>query len=256
MRRVLEGKVTVVTGAASGIGRAIAGRFAEEGAKLVLVDVQANKGEEIAAELSKKHTKAIFVHADLADARSSAEIVPFAMRTFGQVNIVINNAGLFGWINNKPVEDTGLDVWEQTLNVNLRATFILSKGAIPHMIRSGGGAFVNISSIGGIQAFPEFAAYCVSKAGLILLTKSLAVDYGRHNIRANAICPGAIDTPGNDVLVTDRAEYLRTIASVTPLQKPGTPEDIAAAALFLASDDARYITGTTLIVDGGRAAVA
>jgi len=124
------------------------------------------------------------------------------------------------------------------------------------MIERGGGSIINIASIGGLEAFPEFAAYSVSKAAVIQLTRTLAVDYGRHKIRANAICPGAIDTPGNEAFVENREQYLSLIASLTPLRDIGTPEDVAYAALYLASEESRYVTGTTLVVDGGRLALA
>lgn len=254
--RALNGKTAIVTGAASGIGEAIAIRFAREGARLMLVDIQRDKGEQLQRQISRFGGEVEFVAADLADEAHVEQIIPSTQRRFGGFDIVVNNAGLFGWINKKSAGDTLLEVWQRTLNVNLNAVFLLSQAALPHFVGRKQGVFVNIASIGGLEAFPEFAAYCVSKAGLISFTKSLAIDYGRYNIRANAICPGAIDTPGNDVFVEDRAKYLQVIASVTPLQKPGVPADIAAAAVFLASDEARYITGTTLVVDGGRTAMA
>jgi NAD(P)-dependent dehydrogenase (short-subunit alcohol dehydrogenase family) len=255
-RRVLNGKITVLTGAASGIGEAIAMRFAREGARLMLVDIQRDKGEQLQEHIRAGGAEVEFMPADLADEAQVAQIVPATLRRFHGLDIVINNAGLFGWLNKKSAGDTPQETWERTLNINLTAAFLISRAALPHMVERKQGVFVNIASIGGLEAFPEFAAYCVSKAGLISLTKSLAIDYGKYNIRANAICPGAIDTPGNDVFVQDREKYLQIIASVTPLQKPGAPPDIAAAAAFLASDEARYITGAALVVDGGRTIVA
>lgn len=253
---MLNGSIAMVTGAASGIGEAIAIRFAREGARLMLVDVQREKGEQLQRQIRRDGGEVDFIAADLADQSQVAQIVPSVLQRFGGLDVVVNNAGLFGRMNKKSAGDTPNDVWDRTLDINLKAVFLLSKAALPHFIERKQGVFVNIASIGGLEAFPDFAAYCVSKAGLISFTKSLALDYGKYNIRANAICPGAIDTPGNDVFVEDRAKYLQIIASVTPLQKPGVPADIAAAAVFLASDEARYITGTTLVVDGGRTAMA
>jgi dihydroanticapsin dehydrogenase len=254
--RALSGKTAIITGAASGIGEAIAVRFAREGARLMLVDIQRDKGEELQRQISRHGGEVEFIGADLADETQISQIIPSTQQRLGGFDIVVNNAGLFGWINKKSAGDTPNEVWNRTLDVNLKAAYLLSKAALPRFIEHRKGVFVNIASIGGLEAFPEFAAYCVSKAGLIAFTKSLAIDYGKYNIRANAICPGAIDTPGNDVFVEDRAKYLEVIASVTPLQRPGAPADIAAAAVFLASDEARYITGTTLVVDGGRTAMA
>lgn len=252
----LDYKIALVTGAASGIGEGIATLFAREGACVVMVDLQEQRGRHVEERIRGDGGEVRFLHADLQKASEIPDLVADAAGRFGGLDILVNNAGLYGWLNKKSVVDTPDEVWDRTLDVNLRAPFLLSKHTIPYMIKRGGGSIVNISSIGGLEAFPEFAAYSTSKGGLIQLTKSLALDFGRHGIRANAICPGAIDTPGNDVFVEDRQKYLETVCSLTALKQIGTPEDVAYAALFLASNESRYVTGTAVVVDGGRMAMA
>lgn len=255
-RRRLENKIALVTGSASGIGEGIAKVFARHGARLILVDRQEQKGRQVEELIRSEGGEAYFINADLEKDNKIPELVSDAIGRFNGLDILINNAGLYGWFNKKSVTDTSEVVWNRTLQVNLTAPFLLAKNSIPHLIKRGGGSIINISSIGGLEAFPEFAAYTASKGGMIQLTKSLALDFGQYGIRANAICPGAIDTPGNDVFVDDRKKYLETVSSMTALKRIGKPEDVAYAALFLASDESGYVTGTTLVVDGGRMAKA
>jgi NAD(P)-dependent dehydrogenase (short-subunit alcohol dehydrogenase family) len=153
-----------------------------------------------------------------------------------------------------------VEEWDATMAVNLRGAFIACKFAIPLMIQRGGGSIVNVSSIGGLGAFPKFAAYVSSKGGLHPLTKSIALDYGQYGIRANLVCPGAIDTPGNDPFIessySSRDDYIATVSALNPLGRIGRPEDVAYAALYLVSDEAAYVTGACIVVDGGRTAGA
>jgi NAD(P)-dependent dehydrogenase (short-subunit alcohol dehydrogenase family) len=248
----LAGKVALVTGAASGIGEAIATLFAAEGARTVIADIQADRGGALASELQAKGYDVEFFAVDLSDETQIASLLPAVVQRFGAVDVLVNGAALFSWVNKKSVTDTPLPVWEHTMKVNVTAPLLLAQAAIPEMMKRGGGSIVNIASIGGIGAFPEFASYSVSKAALIQLTRSLALDFGVYGIRANALCPGAIDTPGNDPFVLDREQYLKTIAGLTPLGRPGLPVEVARAALYLASDESSYVTGTTLVIDGGR----
>lgn len=252
----LEGKTAIVTGAASGIGEGIACIFAREGARLALVDIQQDRGSALARKLGRDSQAVFFHRADLSDGAEAERVINAVAERFGVIDILVNNAGFYGLANKKSVAETPEDVWDRTMNVNVRTVYLLCKYALPHMVRRRSGSIINIASIGGLEAFPEFAAYCVSKGALIQLTRSLAIDFGPHNIRANAICPGAIDTPGNEVFIRERGEYLALIASTTPLRDIGQPEDIGYAALYLASDEARYVTGTTLVVDGGRTSTA
>jgi NAD(P)-dependent dehydrogenase (short-subunit alcohol dehydrogenase family) len=256
MEQRLKGKIALVTGGASGIGEAIVALFARHGATVAIADVQQVHGAELLSLLREDEGRVRFLHVDLAEVAQASELVARVTDAFGGIDVLVNGAAFFGPANKRAAGDTPLGVWDRTMQVNVTAPLLLSQAAIPVMAPRGGGSIINIASIGGMEAFPEFAAYSVSKAALIQLTKSLALDYGRQGIRANAICPGAIDTPGNDPFVPDRDAYLRVIKSVTPLGRPGNPTEVAAAALFLASDDSSYITGTTLVVDGGRMAQA
>ena len=252
----LAGKLTLVTGGASGIGEAIAILFAREGASVAIADLQQERGHALAQSLKQQGYHAVFLPVDLNDDARTEALVPAAVKELGGVDVLVNCAGIYGWLNKKSVADTPLPVWERTMKVNVTAPMLLARAAIPEMSQRGGGSIVNIASIGGIAAFPEFAAYSVSKAALIQLTRSLALDFGCQGIRANALCPGAIDTPGNDPFITDRRQYLKTIASVTPLGRTGSPAEVALAALFLASDESSYVSGSILIIDGGRTARA
>jgi NAD(P)-dependent dehydrogenase (short-subunit alcohol dehydrogenase family) len=256
MDQRLRGKLALITGGASGIGEAIATLFAACGACVAIADVQTKRGETVAARLREAGEEACFFSVDLANAEQAAALVPQVGESLGGLDVLVNGAALFGWLNKKTAVETPLPVWDQTLDVNLKAPLLLSRAAIPLMRSRGGGSIINIASIGGIGVFPEFAAYSVSKAALIQLTRSLAVDYGGAGIRVNAICPGAIDTPGNDPFVKNREEYLKLIASATPMRRTGTPEEIAWAALYLASEESSYVSGTTLVIDGGRTAKA
>lgn len=252
----LKDKVAVVTGAASGIGEAIAILFAREGARLALVDMQEEKGRQVQEGICGRGGEAVFIHADLGEEATPARVISAVVSRWGGLDVLVNNAALFGSACRKSVVDTPVEVWDRTFNVNLRAVFLLCRLGVPHMIARGGGSIINISSIGGVEGFSEYAAYSTSKGALIQLTKCLALDFGRHKVRANAICPGAIDTPGNEAALHNRQVYLKIVTELTPLQDIGKPEDVAYAALYLASDESGYVTGTTLVVDGGRLAAA
>lgn len=256
MEQRLEGKIALVTGGASGIGQAIVTLFARHGATVAIADVQKVRTEQLFSLLREDERHVRFLQVDLAEAEQASELVPRVTDAFGGLDVLVNGAAFFGPANKRAAGDTPLPIWDRTMQVNVTAPLLLCRAAIPVMAGRGGGSIINIASIGGLEAFAEFSAYSVSKAALIQLTKSLALDYGSQGIRANAICPGAIDTPGNDAFVADRDAYLRVIKSVTPLGRPGNPTEVATAALFLASDDSSYITGTTLLVDGGRMAQA
>lgn len=255
----LKDKVAIVTGAASGIGRATAILLAREGAQVVVADRSA-EGTVTVEEIVKNAGVATFVQVEMRDVESIRAMVEAASRMYGGLDILVNNAGRFGLFNYLPVVDTPVEEWDTTLAVNLRGAFIACKFAIPLMIKRGGGSIINVSSIGGVGAFPKFAAYVSSKGGLHPLTKSIALDYGKQGIRANLVCPGAIDTPGNDPFIESaypsREAYITTVSAMNPLGRMGRPEDIAYAILYLASDEAAYVTGATIVVDGGRTAGA
>ncbi len=256
----LNNKVAIVTGAASGIGRAVATLFAREGARVIVADRSLQAGAATAEEIVKAGGAASFVPVEMGDVESVRAMVDAAPRIYGGLDILVNNAGRFSLNNYLPLADTPLEEWDATVGVNLRGTFIACKFAIPLMISRGGGSIINVSSIGGLAAFPRFTAYVSSKGGLHPLTRSIVLDYGRQGIRANLICPGAIDTPGNDPFIaisySSREEYVEKMGAMTPLGRMGRPEDIAYAALYFASDEASYVTGACIVVDGGRTAGA
>lgn len=241
----LQDKVALVTGGASGIGLAIAQRFVSEGAKVMLADINAAAAKERAGELGGQ---AAWVDVDLSGEEGAEEMVHATVDAFGQLDIAINAAGI-GTL--APIVDHSIEQWDNILNVNLRGVFLSTKHEARQMQAQGdGGAIVNIASINARQAGEGMAAYCCSKAGVEMFTKVAAMELAEHNIRVTAIGPGLIDTPLAAPLIafpTVRDEFMENI----PSGRMGTPDDIANAALFLVSDEATWVTGTTLFVDGG-----
>lgn len=243
-----DGRVVVVTGAASGIGLAAADRFATEGAHVVGVDVDAARGAQLEREQRAQGRDVRFIKASVSDEAAVAELFAQIRRDHGRVDALFNNAGIAA---ESFVASTSHDDWRKILDVNLDGTFLMAKAAIPLMVENGGGAIVNTSSICGHIAVAGAASYNVSKHAIEGLTKTLALEHARHNIRANTICPGYVNTPmGRADLEADPS-----IPARHPLGRLAEPEEIAAAAAFLASDDASFITGTSLLVDGGYTAV-
>lgn len=245
----LDDKVAIVTGGGSGIGRAISKLYAAEGAKVVIGDIKV--GGETVEGIRRDGNDPIFVRTDVRDPSQVRRLLNATVERYGGVDIVCNNAGIELV---RRLVDTTEEEWDMVINTNLRATFLVSKYALPHMIVKGKGVIVNIASQLGLVGFENLTVYCASKGGLILLTKAMALEYAKHGIRVNCICPGAIDTPMLDRevrLMEDPDEARRMFVSKHPLGRLGTPEEIAQAALFLASDRASFITGESLVVDGG-----
>jgi NAD(P)-dependent dehydrogenase (short-subunit alcohol dehydrogenase family) len=241
----LAGKVAIVTGAASGIGRATARLFADEGARVVAVDLNEAAGRELEGE------SIAFVRADVASDVDVARVVGAAVERFGGLDILFNNAGIAIF---KTLEETSEAEWDRVVDVNLKACFLGIKHAIPEMRRRGGGAIINTASVHGIATAGGVGAYGATKHGVIGLTKAAALELARDNIRVNAVCPGAIDTPlmrSNLRAVGDEDEELRKIAQSEPIGRVGQPEGIARAVLFLASDEASFATGAPFLIDGG-----
>jgi meso-butanediol dehydrogenase/(S,S)-butanediol dehydrogenase/diacetyl reductase len=234
----LQGKAALVTGGGSGIGRAICQRFASEGASVVVADVVGERAEEVAGSIGGRA-----VAADVTAAADVARMVADA----GRVDVLVNNAG--GGVANGLLE-IDEDEWDQDVDLNLKSAFLCSKAVLPGMIERGGGVIVNISSVNGIAYFAN-EPYSAAKAGLINLTRSMAARYGPQGIRAVAIAPGTIRTPLWQERVDKKPEIFERLMRWYPLQRVGEPEDVAAAAAFLASDDASWITGEVLRVDGG-----
>jgi NAD(P)-dependent dehydrogenase (short-subunit alcohol dehydrogenase family) len=248
----LQNRVALITGAGSGIGRASAVLFAQEGAKVVVADFVRQSGLETVAMIKKNGGEAVFVEADVSKVMDAERMVNTAVETYGKLDILFNNAG----INlEKTVTETSEEEWDRVLNINLKGVFLCSKYAIPEMIRNGGGVIINTASIRGLVGQYHESAYCASKGGIVLLTKAMAIDYGPSNIRVNCICPGVIETPMHLAFLATLADPKREeqeMLKKIPLGRMGQPEDVAKVALFLASDESAYLTGLTIPVDGGR----
>lgn len=246
----LKEKVAIVTGSGMGIGRAIAETFAREGARVVVADLNEEAGRETVERIQAAGGQACFVQADVARSEDARCMVEVALETYGRLDILVNSAGIY---TRGDVVDTSLETWHRMLAVNLTGVFLCCKAAIPAMRQAGGGAIVNISSsIGWQYAAPGVAAYTASKFGVTGLTKAMACDHLPDNIRVNCICPGPTDTP---LLRASRPpEDFQAFVEAQPIGRLGSPEEIAAAALFLASEEASFVTGVALPVDGGQAA--
>lgn len=247
----VQDRAAIVTGAASGIGRAVARLLAAEGAPVALVDLDAAGADAVTREILAAGGRAIAVVADVtadADCRRAVEACATA---FGPPRILVNSAGL---VRRTTVVETPEAEWDLVMGVNVKAIYLLGRHAIPAMAAAGGGAIVNVGSGWGIKGGPRAASYCASKGAVVNLTRAMAIDHGPEGIRVNCVCPGDTDTPllrsEADQLGEDLAAFLATSAE-RPIHRLGTPEDTAQAVLYLASDAASWVTGTTLVVDGG-----
>jgi NAD(P)-dependent dehydrogenase (short-subunit alcohol dehydrogenase family) len=247
----LEGKTALVTGAASGIGRGIASRLAEFGAAVVLLDIDEKKGLEATGEIIARGGKARFIKCDVrsdADCRSAADK---AVREFGRIDILCNNAGV---AIRKNVVDLKEEEWDLALDVMLKGAYLLSRHVIPIMVRGGGGSIINTGSGWSLKGGPNAASYCAAKGGILNLTRAMAIDHGKDGIRVNCVCPGDIDTPmlrGECVQLGEDMEAFMKEAAARPIARVGTPEDVANVVLFFASDLSKWVTGAHLVVDGG-----
>lgn len=248
----LGGRVAIITGAASGIGRATALRMAKEGAPIVVADIDSTWGEETVRMIEKAGGKAKFVRTDVTKEADAMHAVEETVKSFGRVDILVNNAGIA--LVAKITETTEAQ-WDKILDTNLKGAFFMSKHAIPHFLSQGGGTILNTASDAGIVGFANLAAYCASKGGIIQLTRALALEYGDKNIRVNAVAPtSTLHTRMLDGLfnsVPDPNAVHKALAKAHPLKRLGTAEEVAETMLFLASDRASYITGAVFSVDGG-----
>jgi len=247
----LAGKRALITGGASGIGRATALLFVREGAAVSIVDLDEAGGQAVAHKIADEGGQAIFVRCDVSQAADCQRAVQQTVDELGGLDILFNNAGV---IRRASVLETSEEEWDRVMAVNVKSVFLLSKCAIPFMAQAGGGVIINTASGWGLVGGRKAAAYCASKGAVVLLTKAMALDHGDQNIRVNCLCPGDTDTP----MLRYEAQQLgesdkRFLAEAAerPLRRIGKPEDIAQAALYLASDASSFVTGTALVVDGG-----
>jgi NAD(P)-dependent dehydrogenase (short-subunit alcohol dehydrogenase family) len=245
----LDHKVAIVTGATSGMGRAIAERFAAEGAAIVISGRDQTRGDQVVASIRAKGGKAHFVAGDVSVPEVNVRLIDVAVSEFGGVDVLVPNAGILGIGS---VTDVPLEVWHTTINTNLNAVFYLLRAGIPQMRKRGGAIVVN-GSIAAFKGFPNHPAYCASKGALVPLVKQLAIDYA-PGIRVNILCPGPVDTPllwDSAKAFPDPSRAVADVAERTLLKRLGHPQDVASAALFLAGEDSRWITGAAITIDGG-----
>ena len=246
----LSGKVAIITGAASGMGRATAIRFAGEGAKIVIADLNKDGGEAAARDCRENGSDAVFQKADVSGEADVKAAVERAVKEFGRLDVIYNNAGLGGAVG--PLENITVENWDKTMAILLRGVFLGIKHSIPAMRKVGGGSIISTASIAGIQGYAGIHPYSAAKAAVINLTRSAATELAKDKIRVNCICPGGINTPlvyGNVKGGADSAA--RFLSKMQPMPREGRPDDIANMALFLASDESEWITGAAMVVDGG-----
>lgn len=249
--KALAGKTAIITGGASGIGFATAQLFAEEGAQVVIADINVEQGKLAEHKINSAGGRAVFVACDVTRAQDCQRAVRVAVETFGKLDILFNNAGI---IRRADVIGTREEEWDRVMAVNVKSIFLMSKYAIPEIVKQGGGAIVNTGSGWGIKGGRNAVSYCASKGAVVNMTRAMAIDHGSQNIRVNCVCPGDTDTP----MLRNEAQQLGQVedeflaeAKERPLNRYAQPIEIAQAVLYLASDAASYVTGAVLVVDGG-----
>ena len=249
MAESLEGKVALVTGGGSGIGRASALAFAREGAKVVVADVQVKGGEETVRMIKDTGREAIFVKADVSKASDVENLISTAVRTYNRLDCANNNAGIEG-VNASTIDCTE-ENWDRVIDINLKGVWLCMKYEIPQMLKQKGGAIVNTSSVAALVGFRDMPAYCASKGGIIQLTRTAALEYAAKGIRINAVCPGVIRTPMVERVTGGKQEFEAQFIALEPAGRMGTPEEVAEAVVWLCSDAASFVMGHPMVVDGG-----
>jgi len=254
----LAGKVAIVTGGAMGLGREIAMLFAQEGARVVLADINDDLGRQVEEAITNAQGTASFLQVDVSKAAEVQGLVSRAVSRFGRLDILMNNAGV---VEAEPIEELSEQAWDRVISINLKGAWLVSKYSVPHMRAGGGGIIINMSSELGLVGFPSYSAYCASKGGIIALTRALAAELA-PTIRVNCICPGAVSTPMLErefrtslSAGQNLEEAKRELMKRYPINRLGVPSDVARAALYLGSDDSSWVTGIALPVDGGGTAV-
>jgi len=248
----LDGKIALITGAASGIGRASAVILAEQGASLILSDVNVEGGEDTADRVIKGGGQAIFTRCDVSKSADVEAMVKMGVEKFGGLDIAVNNAGIARL--QTPIDKIEEDQWDAIMNINLKGVWLCMKYEIPAMLERGGGSIINVASLAGLVGTPYGSDYGASKHGVIGLTKSAALEYVRQGIRVNAVCPGFIDTPMVEAVIEQNPKMDAMTRKWSPMRRRGTVDEIANAVLYLAGDTSSFVNGHTLTVDGGAAA--
>lgn len=245
----MKGKVAITTGAGSGIGKQAALLFAERGCSVAVVDIDEKGGLETTAAINSRGGKAVFIKADISRSDEVRKMVAQTVEQFGKLDYAYNNAGIEAGLY--PLADYTEAIWDRTISINLKGVWLCMKYEIPEMLKNGKGAIVNTASAAGIIALPNHYAYVASKFGVVGITKVAALEFGGRGIRVNCVCPAIIDTPMTDRFVTYGMGTKEQFGEMTPMKRIGKPEEIAASAVWLCSDEASYITGHSLCVDGG-----
>jgi meso-butanediol dehydrogenase / (S,S)-butanediol dehydrogenase / diacetyl reductase len=244
----LKDKIALVTGAASGIGEATALRFAREGAAVVIADIDEENGRRVASTIGQAGGKAAFVRADILDTASIEAMIAFAVTEFGRLDVLHNNAQTTAWGR---IGEISLEDWKRSIDAGLTSYWYASKLAVAEMLKTGGGAIVNTASVSALSGDYGLGPYNAAKAGVVNMTRVFAIEYAQKNIRCNAVCPGPIGTPILRKMEARRPHVMDPIKTAIPMGRLGTPEEIANVVLFLASDEASFVTGTYVVADGG-----
>lgn len=248
-KKSFDDKITLVTGASSGIGRATALAFAREGSSVILADKLTEEGVHLKHEIENLGVQCLFIKCDVADEADIKNVINKTIETFGRIDCAFNNAGIEG--EQAKTADCTDENWSRIMDVNLKGIWLCMKYEIPHMLKQGNGVIVNCASIAGLVGFAGLPAYVASKHGVIGLTKTAALEYAKSNIRINAVCPGVIQTPMIDRLIHNDEKTKKQLVQGEPMGRMGKPEEIAAAVIWLCSDAASFVTGHSMAVDGG-----